>query len=286
MHLNIFLSQSCFVYCKGCYSYSRTEKIGTFLDSKKIIHFLKFAYTQGINKVTFCGGDPLTRKDVLKVLKNTKKIGFSITIDTVGTSLLRDIKCNNKTIVKKVNAKRLVKYCDIIGIPIDGSSSNIIKTFRPCTYDILQDQIRVCELINYYKENLCINTVVHNKNLEDVNNLVELMNKLKFGKKWQLFQYAPLGKYGMLYKNEFEISKDEFDNFKKIVLKKYNGPAQIEFKDNEYRNKKYMLIDNSGNVWIQHYDINQNNERVLIGNIQSKKDWHIICDKLKKENLK
>ena len=47
-----------------------------------------------------------------------------------------------------------------------------------------------------------------------------------------------------------------------------------------------MLIDNSGNAWIQHYDINQNNERVLIGNIQSKKDWHIICDKLKKENLR
>lgn len=286
MHLNIFLSQSCFVYCKGCYSYSRMEKIGTFLERKKIIQFLKFAYTQGINKVTFCGGDPLTRKDILKILKDAKKIGFNITIDTVGTSLLRDIKCNNKIIVKKVNAKRLVKYCDIIGIPIDGSSSNIIKTFRPCTYDILQDQIRVCELINYYKGNLCINTVVHNKNLEDVNNLVELMNKLKFGKKWQLFQYAPLEKYGLLYKNEFEISKNEFDNFKKIVLKKYNGPAQIEFKDNECRNKKYMLIDNSGNAWIQHYDINQSNERVLIGNIQSKKDWHIICDKLKKENLK
>ena len=93
-------------------------------------------------------------------------------------------------------------------------------------------------------------------------------------------------KNGNYFKNEFEISKDEFDNFKKIVLKKYNGLAQMEFKDIEYRNKKYMLIDNSGNAWIQHYDINQNNERVLIGNIQSKKDWHIICDKLKKENLK
>lgn len=55
MHLNIFVSQKCFLYCKGCYSFSRTEKCGQIVPTKTIVEFLQYAYNKGIDKVTLCG---------------------------------------------------------------------------------------------------------------------------------------------------------------------------------------------------------------------------------------
>ena len=74
MHLNIFVSQRCFVSCKGCYSFSRNENFNQELDTKTIVDFLKYAYFRGIKKVTLCGGDPLTRKDIVNLLKQIKNI--------------------------------------------------------------------------------------------------------------------------------------------------------------------------------------------------------------------
>jgi hypothetical protein len=50
MNLNIFVSNMCFVYCRGCYSYSREEKCNKLLETDKIIDFLKYAHTKGISK--------------------------------------------------------------------------------------------------------------------------------------------------------------------------------------------------------------------------------------------
>ena len=50
MHLNIFASQSCFLHCKGCYSYSREEKKGKQVPTDKLVEFLDFAYNEGTRK--------------------------------------------------------------------------------------------------------------------------------------------------------------------------------------------------------------------------------------------
>lgn len=53
MHLNLFVSQKCFLYCKGCYSFSRTEKCNQIVETKEIIKFLQFAYDNGIKKLHY-----------------------------------------------------------------------------------------------------------------------------------------------------------------------------------------------------------------------------------------
>lgn len=111
MHLNIFVSQKCFLYCKGCYSFSRIEKCGQFISTKTLVSFLKFAYNKGINKVTLCGGDPLTRKDIIELLKQIKSIGYLISLDTVGTSIIKSIKNNGEVIAEKNTSKRNSTTC-------------------------------------------------------------------------------------------------------------------------------------------------------------------------------
>ena len=159
MHLNLFVSQKCFLYCKGCYSFSRIEKSGQTLDTQKIIEFLKYAYDHGIDKVTLCGGDPLTRNDIINLLKMIKSIGYYISIDTVGTSIIRDVVKNDGTITKKIDAKDLSELVDEIGLPIDGSNNEIFRKFRQTDFDLLSDQLKICNELNKYGINICINTI-------------------------------------------------------------------------------------------------------------------------------
>lgn len=292
MHLNIFVSQKCFLYCKGCYSFSRIEKSSQIVPSENLISFLKYLYEQGIKSVTLCGGDPLTRKDILYLLKQIKNIGYKISLDTVGTSIIKNIKKNGNIIVKKTPAKELASLVDNIGIPIDGSTTEIFKLFRQTDSDLLSEQLKICKELHKYNANICINTVVHKGNLNDVNNLTSLINNLDYIKKWQIFQYTPLGKYGILNREKFEITDEEFNNYKSNVLNIIKSSEKVQFKDYKVRNKAYILVDNSGDAWIPIYDkkIFNNKElkienRKLIGNIKNKNEWDKICFYLNKSSV-
>ena len=281
MNLNIFVSKECFVYCRGCYSYSREEKCSEILSTEKIERFLKYAYDKGITKVTLCGGDPLIRFDIVKLLKKIKKIGYKISIDTMGTSLIRDVRLGKNTI-KKVKIEDICKYVDCIGIPIDGSCNEIIRLFRQSKFDILNDQLAICNLLSKYNIKICINTVAHKGNISDFENIAEIINKLDRLDKWQIFQFTPIGKYGLLNRKEFEISEKQFFECKEKTIKIFKNTEKLEFKESKSRVKRYMLIDNSGTAWIPEFEKNNTisnklKERVIIGNIQNENDWEKIC---------
>lgn len=272
MHLNIFVSSKCFLYCKGCYSSSREESRHKIVSTEKIIIFLKYMYKKGLRKVTICGGDPLTRYDIIELLQEIKKIGYYISLDTVGTSILKPIIQNEKVILKQIDAKKIADLVDMIGIPIDGSTNEIVKLFRQTNTDILEEQLSICEILNKYNANICINTVAHKGNISDSINMTKIINDLDYIKKWQIFQYTPIGKFGKLNKDDFEITDQEFLNFKINILNEYkHDKTKIEFKSSLNREKKYMLIDNSGNAWISSLKAKK-----FIGNILNENDWDEI----------
>jgi len=117
-----------------------------------------------------------------------------------------------------------------------------------------------------------------------------LINKLNYIKKWQIFQYAPLGKYGIANRKEFEITEEEFNDYKLKIIKTIDNKEKVQFKGFKNRNKAYMMIDNSGNAWIPIYDSNlfsdlsiKIEKRKIIGNIKNKLDWDKICYYLNKD---
>lgn len=116
MHLNIFVSQSCFLHCKGCYSFSREEEKGKRISTDKLEKFLEFAYNIGVNKVTLCGGDPLTREDIIELLEKIKAIGFHISLDTVGSPIIKNVLSDRNITVKQIDAEKIASLVDVIGI--------------------------------------------------------------------------------------------------------------------------------------------------------------------------
>lgn len=280
MHLNIFVSQRCFLYCKGCYSHSREEKCGEMLETNKILDFLKYANKKGIKKLTICGGDPLTRPDILELLKQIKKIGYYISLDTLGTSILKDVKMNSKLMVPQTDAKELARVVDMIGIPIDGSTNEIFSMFRPTKGEIVNQQIDICNQLHKYGADICINTVLHKGNADDIFSIAKIINSLEYIKKWQIFEYEPFGKYGKLNRDLFEIKEEKFLEIKSKIEAEYKD-ARIQFKNSKLRNKLYILIDNSGDAYISSNCNLKRNNRRIVGNIKEEKDWPKIVRYLK-----
>ncbi len=281
MHLNIFVSQKCFLYCKGCYSYSREEKCGQELETDIILEFLKYAYNKGIKKVTICGGDPLTRKDIVKLLRKIKKIGYYISLDTLGTSILKNVKLDLKQTIKKTSAKDIASLVDMIGIPIDGSTDDVFSKFRPTNKEIVKEQIDICNKLNEYGANICINTVLHKDNIEDIFEIAKIVKKLNYIKKWQIFEFEPFGKFGRLNRHLFEINENEFLKVKEQIEAYFCNDKRIQFKNSKKRDGAYVLVDNSGYAYVSsNCNLLQEN-RQIIGNIKEQKDWPIIVRYLK-----
>lgn len=291
MHLNVFASQNCFVRCRGCYSFSREEKKGKYISTDKLIKFLKYAYYEGTKKVTLCGGDPLAREDIIDLIEKIKGIGLSISLDTVGSTIIKDVKLDRKTIIKQIDANKIAENIDVIGIPIDGSNNKVFKLFRQTKADLLNEQLAICEKLHQAGANICINTVVHKGNLDDAEELAKLIKSLDYINKWQIFQYEPLGKYGVKNRDSFEITEKQFIDFQSDVLKVFgNDSSKVQFKSFNDRKNAYVLIDNSGNAWIPSDKIMSDTEYaydlgkdVIIGNICNPEDWDEICSYLDRD---
>lgn len=291
MHLNIFASQNCFVHCRGCYSFSREEKRGKHISTDELVRFLKYAYDKGTRKVTLCGGDPLAREDIINLTDKIKEIGLSISLDTVGSPIIKDVKIDKKTTIKQMDANKISNNVDVIGIPIDGSNNEIFKRFRQTKADLLSEQLAVCEKLHQVGASICINTVAHKGNLEDAEELAKLIKTLDYINKWQIFQYEPLGKYGVKNRKSFEITDEQFQDFQSSVFKVFgNNTDKVQFKSFNDRKNVYMLIDNSGNAWIPSekimsytkfsYNLGKD---VIIGNICNPQNWDEICSYLDRE---
>lgn len=291
--LNLSIARSCFLACKGCYNHFNPN--ADLISNADIINFLKIASTFGIKKVTLCGGDPLSRPDIIDLLKDIKKLGFYIALDTVGTPLLDSANTIffGQHKIEKINAGILSKYVDLIGIPLDGASNEVIQSFRKGRANIFEEQIRIIELLEKANAKICINTIVHKQNIDDLLNLVPLMKNFKNINKWQFFQFMPIGPLGFRNRELFWIEEDQFNSFKismQEAAKKNMLIKQLEFKNVSSRKGSYVLIDSTGDAWMPQYtakmdlekDKNSTEDKIILGNIRHKDEQESILNIIKK----
>ena len=111
--------------------------------------------------------------------------------------------------------------------------------------------------------------------------MAKIIKKLNYIKKWQIFQFLPVGKFATINKNQFEINDEEFINTKNEILSEFKDNDIVQFKSPEIRDKLYILVDNSGNAWISSACGFEKEKREIIGNITNPLDWPIITSYLK-----
>lgn len=274
--LILWISNSCFVNCPWCYNHFEEERI---IRKDLILKFMsELKQILDIDKVTISWWDPLSRDDILDIISNIYDIWFKkINLDTVWIPIVRDtitIRWEKK-IIKKINIKEFAKYINFLWIPIDWSSNKIIHEYRKGIEKIMNDIYNILNECDNYKIKVCINTVVSNKNYNDLNNIADIIKNFECIKKRQLFQFIPTWPINKKTIEKFIINDDIFMNeISKITDYTKSKWINIEAKSYKKRKNKYLIIDSSWNAWDP--DDTNHWKKKIIGNISINKDHYKI----------
>ncbi|MFE2725020.1 radical SAM protein [Kitasatospora sp. NPDC059327] len=263
--------KSCFVACPGCYNYFGR----TVSDTSHVLLFAAGLRARfGIEKITVGGGDPLTRPDILPLLKGLYGLGFGIRLDTVGTNFLGParIRFMGTGTADHVSAAEVAAVTDLIGIPLDGSTDAIQQQFR--RHATVSSQLAILAQLEEIGAATCINTVVHAGNTDDLAAMAELLRGYTCVREWQLFQFMPIGPLGHHNRNRYLVNGTDFEQAAKIARENAPGGLTVVAKRAHGRKHRYLLIDSAGLVWTPEQSPaaswqseDTNDRRHMIGNI-------------------
>lgn len=273
--INLCIAKQCFLNCPGCYNiFSNSKEIST----GEVIAFIEYAKERGLEKVTISGGDPLTRSDIELIIKKCIDLELKINIDTVGLTLIGSkVTRGNKKSIPKFRNIELLKKIGNLGIPLDGSNNEIVSTFRHYNKDsnLFKEIIKVLDFCEKSKIKICINTVLHKQNIDDIPNIFNIINKYKCIKSWQVFQFMPIGLFAKKNEDKYKISIENFNTVKKRIENE-KTKIEINFKPAIERAYNYMLIDSNGKA----YKVDLSNNITEYGNIRDNKTWNNILDNI------
>lgn len=271
--LIIAAGKGCFTFCKGCYQYFGKNQVPT----EDLINFIKkYKEMFNLEKITLAGGDPMTRKDIVYLVNELSKMNLKMYMDTVGKNFIRssDIIFQDCGKAIYIDPKILKGKISKIGIPLDGYTTEQINYFR--TKITLEEIILILSTLNKHEYDICINTVVNKRNVNDLKKISNIIKQFENITQWQLFQYSPIGDLG--YKNRalFEIDNLLFEEkIMDLLSNEINSNIEIEGKSNSYRKLNYILVNSDGEVWQPNYTISKstfeisdsNSDKMIIGTI-------------------
>ncbi|MCL2484334.1 MAG: radical SAM protein [Firmicutes bacterium] len=270
--LNILISNQCFLKCDGCYNRFKSKELK--LDELK--EFLQFVKSNEINNLTLSGGDPLTRDDIAEILSFLMKLDFKITLDTVGTTFISDAEISQHKLQKIKNIE-LFKKLDMLGIPLDGSDDKTISSFRGGRENIFDEQMRILRELDKNEIGFCVNTIYHNKNKSDMSNIHNMIKDFRNLKKWQIFQFMPIGYSGKKNAGKFIVTtNDLLDLDRELKSLKSKSNFDIVLKTAKERSFNYMFIASDGEAY--KTDISDSKE--VFGDVNKKETWNNIINNL------
>ena len=268
--LIIQASNRCPCYCLGCYNHFTdaadipTEQIVRFTES--------YIHRFNTKKVTISGGDPLMRKDIVCLLDDLMGLGIAVSVDTAGLSIVQDQILTD-----------ILKRASVVGLPLDGMTDKTLNTFR--TGLQISQLLQVIRIASENGLRICVNTVVHAQNLHELSLIAQFVNETEGVKKWQLFQYMPIGPRGSKNAAQYMIADQIFQTIcEQVHQLPIRTDVSIECKSLSYRRNKYLLLGADGTVWYPKQTFSdtwktkreQNSQRVVVGHIDDER----ILDKI------
>lgn len=274
--MNISVGRSCFVRCVGCYNHFGHSPEP--LDTAHVLRFLSVAADAGAVRVTFCGGDPLSRPDILPLLQTTRRLGYRVTLDTVGTPLLGEARTSfyGRKTVSRVDPFQLAALVDCLGIPLDGASNDVMLSFRAGREVLFDEQIRILELLDAAGASACINTVAHRGNISNLEAILPLIAAHPSVRLWQVFQFSATGPHGYRNRARFAVSDDVFSRVAaslRAAVARSGARLRFEPKSNRERHRRYLLVDSDGLAWMPAAGYSEESaERIVLGDIADPAD--------------
>jgi radical SAM protein len=222
------ITQSCDLACKHCRAAAQPiphpdelthEEGKALIDQIAAMHIPIFVFT---------GGDPLKRKDLFELIRYAASKDVHVAVTPSATPLL------TREAIFKMKEAGLVR----LGISLDGSTPEIHDTFRGLP-GAWARTIQAIEWANEAGIPIQVHTTVSRHNVNDLDNLCELFEKLAIVM-WNVFFLVPVGR-GQI---DDLLSGEEFEQvFGKIY--ELSRRANFQIKTTEAMHyRRYLLQHN------------------------------------------
>lgn len=172
--VNWSISNACPMICKGCYNPFVAGTIG-LADAQRIVNKLA---KHGTTSVMFTGGDPLLWEHIGELLAYAKGLGLTTGLDTTGHTS------------KPVELANIAPNVDSFGLPLDGSTEEIVRKFRRGPRSSIVEQVQaVLSELDGLDAHVRVHTVVHRGNITDLGKVAGVLGEHRSVRQWALYQF-------------------------------------------------------------------------------------------------
>lgn len=216
------VTKYCNYNCKHCCASASKIDTSDELDTERVLSLLDELKDFGIKEIYFSGGEPFSRKDIIKILKKAKSSGITCNISTNGSYL-------TESTAKKLQKLDLKK----VHISLDSDKEKDFNEFRGGEY--FAPTIRAIKLLKKHDIYVRVGTVIWQKN---INRLEDMINYLiELGVDEVVFNW--LIKVGRLVEND-DVCVDlkYFDETVKRI-KSYTEKYREKIKISMHRKEKF-----------------------------------------------
>jgi len=201
------LTRDCGLYCKQCFNTSG-KKLSNEQPHEDVIASLRGLRNDGVIDMRFTGGELTRRDDWFEILKESKNLGFVVSVNTNGVY-------DNDLILEQLASLDI----DQITTSIDGNNMTHDFLRGKGSYD---QTVRTLEYLKNKGAHLRINSLLFKHNAESLESVAELASRTC--EEINFFYARPFGRAKNLKNNFLSYTELECINEKLDVLaEKYNN---------------------------------------------------------------
>ena len=248
-------TQACDMKCVQCRVNSRPHRHPLELSTAEAFHLIDQVAKMKVPLLALTGGDPLKRADLLPIVQYAARNGVPSALTASTTPLL----------VRQTVFDLKQSGLGTMAIGLDGSTPQLHDSFRgaPGSYKRTQDAISWCQEANLPVQ---INTTLTRRNLDDLDDLIELLIQKKIAS-WDVFFLMPTARvqvgelltadqheavFAKLYETSkrmnFEIKTTEGQHYARFVAQQKAKGTKAPAKE-LYDGRSLVFVSHTGEVY-------------------------------------
>ena len=224
------ITTKCNQNCKYCHRFLGINDL-TYEENKEILNNL---IKDGVNNITWTGGEALLYPNLKELLKIARENGIKNKLIT-----------NGLVLAQNQGTREILDYLDSLTLSLDTINDDTNEELGRGRNHF--EDVKV--ILDYVKDKnlkVNINTVVSKKNINEMEQLGEFLNNYNISK-WKFFKFMPLRETAEKNKNEFTITDAEFEQTKN-VFRHFGNIGETDFRQEKDMEDKYTLLIANGDI--------------------------------------